>query len=306
MDTHQPQRIRQVTWVGIGMNLLLAAVKFAGGFWGHSQALMADAVHSLSDLSTDIAILVGLRYWEQPPDECHPYGHRRVETIVTLGIAVALAAVGGGLLYKAVVSMQAHQDQTPAHWAFFVALLSICVKEWLYRWTLHCGRELKSSALQANAWHHRSDALSSIPVAVAIATAAVGPRWSFVDHLGVVLVSVFIFQAAIRIGKSAFNKLIDTAAPKGRAEHIRLLALEHPLVTAVHAVRTRYVGGAELAVDLHVLVDGELTVHQGHDIARDVREHLLASNLGITDVVVHMEPSDHHHTLTGERQQLDS
>jgi len=282
--------IREVTVVGLVVNLLLSIVKFVGGTLGGSQAVIADGVHSLSDMTTDVAILVGVRYWTKPADAGHPHGHRRIETVITLGIGVLLAAVAVGLLRNAVLTVREPRATPPGWIAFFAAAVSLVSKEALYRWTVTRGRRIKSMSVIANAWHHRSDAFSSAPAAIAVAMGALDPRWSFVDSIGAVAVSLFIFQASFRIIHPAFHKLIDSGAPERDQKRIRELALDTDGVLEVHAIRTRYVSGSSLAVDLHVLVDRRMTVWQGHRIAGIVERRLAEHGPDVVDVVVHLEP----------------
>ncbi len=287
-QTHQVQR---VTWTGLVVNILLSALKFAGGVLGNSQAVVADAVHSLSDSSTDVAILVGVRYWSRPPDARHPHGHRRIETVVTIAIGMLLAAVAVGLALRALIMLQEEHAAPPGWIALGAALLSIASKEVLYRWTVHVGKQIKSSAVIANAWHHRSDAFSSIPVAMAVAGARLEPAWYFLDHIGAVVVSVFIFAAAVRITWPALQQLVDAGALGKDVERIREIALGTPGVQTVHAIRTRYLGSG-LGADLHIAVDGKMTVQEGHDISEKVKQRLFAEAPELVDVVVHLEPHE--------------
>jgi cation diffusion facilitator family transporter len=269
----------------------LSVLKFVAGIFGRSQAVVADAVHSLSDSSTDVAILVGVRYWSQPPDLGHPHGHRRIETVITTVIGVVLAGVAVGLIYNALTTLH-ERDAAPPGWiAFAAALVSIFSKEMLYRWTFVVGKRIKSSAVVANAWHHRSDAFSSIPAALAVAGAAVSRSWSFLDHVGAVVVSLFIFQAAWRIAWPALGQLVDAGASWKDLERIRTIALGTEGVGTVHAIRTRHIGSG-FQVDLHILVDGRMTVREGHDISEAVKQNLLADGPEVVDVVVHLEPHE--------------
>ncbi len=287
---HYGAEIRRVTWIGLAINLVLSAFKFAAGVWGRSQVMVADAVHSLSDSATDIALLVGVHFWSKPPDEGHPYGHRRIETVVTIFIAAALAAVGVGLAFRGLATLQEHHASPPTKIAFIAAIVSIVTKEILYRWTVTVGKRVKSSAVIANAWHHRSDALSSVPAALAVAAAIFVPSWSFLDHVGAVVVSLFILHAAWKIGRPALAQMVDTGASEKVRRHIRSIATETDGVEAVHAIRTRYLGSG-IQVDLHVLVAPDLTVLRGHEISEDVKKRLLASVPDVLDVVVHLEPN---------------
>jgi cation diffusion facilitator family transporter len=289
-EAEQTEEVRRVTWVGLVVNLCLAGCKFAGGFWGGSQAVIADAVHSLSDMSTDMAILLGVRYWTKPADLDHPHGHRRLETMVTLSIGLLLGVVATGLLWNALSTLSTEHETAPRWVAFWAALLSILCKEVLYRWTLRVGRSIKSMPVVANAWHHRSDAFSSIPVAVAVAVAAVDPRWGFLDHVAAVAVSLFIYQASFRIIRPAFHKLIDAGASEKELQDICNIARATAGVEHVHGVRTRYVSCSNLAVDLHIEVAGDMSVRKGHDISEEVKRRILNQGPDVIDVVVHLEP----------------
>jgi len=280
---------RRVTWVGLGVNLLLCAVKLVCGLAAASQALVADAVHTLSDSTTDVAVLVGIPFWSAPADDRHPYGHRRIETVVTVLIAAVLVVVACGLVYHALATIEEHHDRPPELLALLAAVLSILSKETLYRWTVAVGRRLRSSALIANAWHHRSDSFSSIPVVLAIGGARLFPAWSFLDHIGAVVVSIFIFRAAWQIGWPALRELMDAGAPGKDRRRIEEIVLATAGVERVHEVRTRYVG-SRLQVDLHIMVDGNMTVREGHKISEAVEERLLAAGPDLVDVVVHLEP----------------
>jgi len=285
----------RVTWAGLLGNVLLAGFKLVAGLVGHSQAVMADGVHSLSDLTTDLAILIGMRYWSKPPDEDHPYGHGRIETVVTAGISVALALAGLGLGYRAFVDLSSGARRPPGWLPLAAALVSIVSKEALYRWTMLVAGRVGSSALKANAWHHRSDALSSIPVAVAVGVAMWRPAWSFVDSVGAVVVSVFILATAWKLLRPELGKLADQGADQATIARIVQAAKRVPGVRGVHLVRSRFVGNS-LDVDLHVTVDPEMTVRAGHEIAEQVNRALvgLGGGTSVSDAVVHLEPDEPH------------
>jgi cation diffusion facilitator family transporter len=278
-----------VTLIGLVVNVALSALKLAAGMVGNSQAVVADAVHSLSDTVTDVAVLVGVKFWSKPPDECHPYGHRRIEFLVTIFIGLLLAVVALGLSYNALSTLHQAHSRPPGVIAFFAAALSIFVKEGLYRWTIAVGREIKSTALIANAWHHRSDGLSSIPAALAVAGAALVPGLTFLDHLGAIVVSMFILQAAWKIVRPSVEQLVDRGAPEEICRGIEQLARATPGVQEVHAIRTRHIGSG-IEVDLHVLVDPALTVEEGHRISEEVKRRLIEYVSDVVDVVVHLEP----------------
>ncbi|MBR2963909.1 MAG: cation transporter, partial [Lentisphaeria bacterium] len=176
--------VQFVTVVGMTLNIVLSIAKAAGGVLFHSQALLADAVHSLSDLVTDLAVIFGVKYWSAPPDRQHPYGHGRIETLVSAFIGIALAAVAVGLAWDAIGTIRHGSEHGPAGFAFAIAVFSIISKEVLFRWTRAKARQVHSSAMEANAWHHRSDAISSIPAAIAIAVAYFFPKLQFIDPVG--------------------------------------------------------------------------------------------------------------------------
>jgi len=287
--TSASSRVSRVGWVGLLCNLSLAAAKAAAGILGHSQAVLADALHSLTDSVTDIAVILGVRYWTAPADEDHPHGHGRIETLITVVIGLAIGAVAIGMGTQAIRGLRHGPEVAPSGIALVVALISIAVKEILYRWTARVGREVRSPALVANAWHHRSDAISSIPAAVAVAVTLIDPEWAVVDRVGAVVVCLLILQASWRILRPALDQLIDAGAPAADRRRIEELALKVDGVEAAHAVRTRFVG-ADLAVDLHVEVDGGLSVAEGHVIAVAVRRKLLEEGPNVNDAVVQIEP----------------
>ncbi len=281
--------VRRAGWVGLISNISLAAAKGIAGYLGNSQAVLADAVHSLSDLVTDVAVILGVRYWSAPADEEHPHGHARIETLITVVIGLALAAVAVGMGVEAIRGLQRGIDRAPTGIALAAAMASIVVKEVLYRWTARVGRRVRSPATIANAWHHRSDAISSLPAAVAVGVALIDPEWAVVDRVGAVVVCFLILQAAWRILSPALNELVDRGAPAADRRRIEALALDVPGVESAHALRTRYVGSA-LSVDLHVEVDGALSVAEGHAIAVRVRQVLLDDGPDVADAVVQIEP----------------
>ena len=283
-------QVRFAGWMGLVVNLALAAAKLSAGLLGHSQAVVADAVHSLSDIVTDIALILGVRYWSAPADERHPHGHRRFETLVTVFIGLRVAAAAVGIGWDAVTSF-GRPSHPPSAIALAAALLSIGVKEALYRWTAKMGRKTGSSALVANAWHHRTDALSSVPVAIAVSIAMIDHRFAVVDQIGALVVAVFVLHAAFRIIRPALEELVDAGAPKAHRKELERLALEVEGVRAAHALRTRYIG-SELAVDVHVEVDADLSVADGFVIASKVKKDLLQRGPDVADVVVQIEPHE--------------
>lgn len=283
------RKTRFVTIVGLVCNLLLTGLKFVAGVYGHSQALVADAIHSLSDTISDLAVIVGSYYWNKPADHDHPYGHRRIETLVTIFVGLMLLAAGVGIIRQAFISIREESAHDVNAIALVAALLSIVLKEWMYRWTRKVGEKIGSPALIANAWHHRSDAFSSIPALIAVAVTLLVPEWYFLDRFGAILVSLFIMHAAYQILQPGLLELVDGSAPPEICGEILALTERVAGVQQVHELRTRYSSNS-LHVDMHVVVDGTISVQQGHDIAGAVKWKILKAGLGAVDVVVHVEP----------------
>lgn len=284
------QSAQQITVAGFAINLGLAAVKFAFGFFGRSQAVLADAVHTLSDMITDLFILIGIKFWSAPADKCHPYGHQRIETIITVGIASLLAFAALGIGWDAVQRMS-HPVSPPLSFVFIAPLISIVVKEMLFRRTRAVGRRIKSPAVIANAWHHRSDAISSIPPLVAVVAAAVNPKWAFLDPVGALIVALLILKVAWEIAAPALAELTEKGVAPEEIKEIEALALAAPGVHSIHRVRTRRLGAGTF-VDLHVVVDGGISVCAGHEIANGVQRRLLDEGPSVADVTVHIEPDE--------------
>lgn len=282
--------VRKVTWIGLLINIALSGLKFAAGYFGRSQALIADAIHSLTDTTTDIAVIAGSHYWSRPPDESHPYGHRRLETLVTVFIGLVLAAAGIGIGWEAISTLHKKSTSTPGWVALYAAMASIVTKEILYRWTAAVGKKTKSQALAANAWHHRTDAISSLPVLVAVTGALIFPSWSFLDHVGAAIVSVFILHAAMKIIWPAASELIDAGAPEEIQKKIAEIACSTSGVREVHAVRSRYISSS-IQIDMHIVVDGNMSVQEGHTIADNVENNIISGIPEVLEVVVHVDPA---------------
>jgi len=286
---YQVRKIRLVTWVGFFINIILSALKISAGIFGKSQAVVADGIHSLSDTATDIAIIFGSYFWSKPPDESHPYGHKRIETIVSIFIGFILIFAGVTISIDAIYSIKTTENISPGWISLAVTAISIISKEILYQWTIITGKKIKSLSLTANAWHHRTDAISSIPVFIAVGISIYRPDLNYVDNIGAVFVSLLVIFAALKIIFSGFKELIDFGAPKELLQKIIKIAHENNQVREVHSVRTRYAGNC-LQVDLHVLVDAFITVKKGHDIAEDVKRKIIKKGPDVIDVIVHIEP----------------
>ena len=289
--------IYRITLLGAFLNLALVVLKFVAGFLGNSSVLVADAMHSLSDFVTDFVLILGAKYWAADADEGHPYGHAKLETIVTLFIGAALMIVGGRLILGAISTLSsmifdaAYHHPMPGKIALIAALVSILVKEFLYRVTAKVGRNVHSSAVVANAWHHRSDALSSIPAALAVGCCLLwGEKYAFLDPVATVLVGGMVFYAAWIILYPTFGTLMDAGASRETIQKISEIVKATPGVSNPHHIRTRSMGQG-YDVDLHVWVNGTMTVHESHQLAHTIEKTLKqAPDLKILDVIIHIEP----------------
>jgi cation diffusion facilitator family transporter len=281
--------IRKVSTVGLIVNLLLSVLKISAGILGNSQAVVADGIHSISDSVTDIAVIVGSVYWSAPPDDDHPHGHGRIETAVTVFIGLVLVAIAGGLGWNAVTGFFEKSDEAVGKIAFFAAIISIIIKEILFRWNNQVGKKMNCKAMIANAWHHRSDALSSVPAALAVVVANYFPEYGFVDKVGAVIVCLFIFYSAFKIVWPALKELTDTGVSESERLKIEEIGRNVEGVKDVHKCRTRFVGSG-VQVDIHVLVDPEMSVKEGHDVSSKVKNTMIEKCDIVIDVIVHLEP----------------
>ena len=298
------REVRRVTWVGLGWNAALSVGKFFAGFLGGSQALVADAIHSASDFITDIAIIVGSKFWNMPPDEQHPYGHRRFETLISVGIGLAVCAVGIGLGYNAVRALINGEQSHPEWIAAIMAAVSIVVKEILFRYTRAKGRAIRSEAVEANAWHHRSDAYSSIPVLVAVLFGILFPTLWFADSVGAIIVSVFILHSGFEIAWPGIHRVADEGASEEVSRKLKDIALACPNVISIHGFRTRYVG-SDLHVDLHVVVPADMSLLAAHDLAEEVEKRLIDAGENVVDALVHIDPYSEERVKRGEIKTLE-
>ena len=278
-----------VTLAGASVNVILAAVKFIFGIIGNSVALVADSIHSISDLGTDFVVLLGYKFWSAPPDDNHPYGHYKIEALITVLISVFLFLAAFGIVYNGIISLIHKNAAHPNFLAFIVALLSIVVKEFLFSWTNNIGKITGSIAIKANAWHHRTDAISSIPVAAAIGLSYAFPSLFFMDRVGAIFVSAIIFLISYRIMKEALSQLIDESIPNDELENIKNTVFSVEGVKDMHALRARK-NGKYIFIDMHILVDGEMSVVDGHSVASKVKRVLKEKMQNIKDVVIHIEP----------------
>jgi cation diffusion facilitator family transporter len=281
---------RRVTVVGGVVNLLLSGLKIVFGVLGNSQSLVADGIHSLSDLLTDVLVLYAAHHAQQEPDEQHPYGHARFETAATLGLSLFLFLVAAGLIWDA-VSRLFHPESLlqPGISALYVAALSIASKEWLFHYTRIAAKRIRSDMLRANAWHHRSDAISSIVVLVGVAGTMAG--LPYLDAVATVLVGFMIAKIGWDLGWGSVQELVDTGLEANRIQAIRDTILSVGGVRDIHMLRTRRLGGSA-AADVHVLVEPRLSVSEGHMISLIVEQRLKEQIDELEDVTVHIDPED--------------
>lgn len=286
--------IYRVTLVGSVVNLLLLVFKFVAGILGHSAAMLADAVHSLSDFVTDIIVIVFVRISSKPEDEGHDYGHGKYETLATAIIGLVLLFVGFGILWNGATSIwdfwQGGELKEPGMLALWAALVSIVFKELLYQYTVLKGRRLNSQAVVANAWHHRSDALSSIGTAVGIGGAILlGERWLILDPLAAVVVSLFIMKVAIQLLVPCVEELLEKSLPAEVEEKIKQEILSFPGVTSPHHLRTRRIGSS-YAIEVHIRMDGQITLEEAHHTATAIENRLKSEFGSRTYINIHVEP----------------
>lgn len=281
--------IHRVTWVGSIVNVVLAVLKITVGKLTGSQALIADGVHSFSDLVTDSAILIGSRYWTAPADKEHPYGHGRFETLTNIFIGVILALVGIGIGWDSLSALGHEKTASPGMLALAAATASIVIKEVLYRWTVVQAKRINSRSLYANAWHHRSDALSSLPVAIAVIVNYISPGLHYLDQVAALIVTAMILKAAIEILWPAILELTDAEADSHIDAKIQRYALEDPLIKEVHAIRNRRTGSSIL-LDFHLLVDPAMSVEKAHSVSEKFKSRILDQIDEVVDVIIHIEP----------------
>ncbi|MCR4440119.1 MAG: cation diffusion facilitator family transporter [bacterium] len=280
-----------VTWLGLGINCFFSAAKIVAGLLFSSQAILADGLHSISDMATDVAVLAGLRVSSKPADEAHNYGHRRATTLVTLFVGAALLLAAGWIGYTAVVTMREEHSAVEGLIPFIIAAASVPVKELLYQVTRRVGIRVSDSSLVANAWHHRSDAWASATAALGLAVVTFGgPRWAFVDHVTALVLVAFLIVMAAKIIWTSGSDLMDRAPDDVTLASIRRAVAQTAGVRSFHGIRARRVGDM-VEMDVHVQVDPQLTVSQGHDIARSVRQRVVQQNPQVSQVIVHVEPS---------------
>ena len=289
MSEHDIKSGINVTLAGMFINITLVVFKLWVGIVGKSQALIADGVHSLSDLFSDLIVIFGIRWGRKEPDEDHPFGHRRIETIAGLIIGFFLILVGVGITYDAFNKIA--KFHTPSIYVIYVAAGSIISKEILFWYTRSVGRKIKSTVIMANAWHHRTDALSSVAVLIGVLFAYINPKFYLADTIAAIIVSIFIMQVGASLIWSALKEVVDTAPDKEILLKMQQHAEDVKGVIQTHDIRARY-SGAIILVEIHIVVDPNLTVREGHDIAKQVEYRLLDKVEEVEKVIVHVDPED--------------
>lgn len=293
-QTNRVRKIYRVTLMGFAVNVLLSLAKLAAGIFGRSAAMVADAVHSISDFATDCVVLFFVRLSAKPKDDGHDYGHGKYETIASIIIALALGVVGVGICVGAAKDIasivRGEEVARPEFIALIAAVVSIIVKELLYRYTIKVGKETDSPAVVANAWHHRSDALSSIGALIGIACAyTLGGKWVIADPIAAIVVAAMILKVAIDLLREGFNELVEGSLPSDVEEEIIQIITEDAAISHPHNLRTRRIG-ANIAIEIHIRVDGDMSVRESHSLTEAIERRLRERFGNGTMVAIHVEP----------------
>lgn len=288
------REIYKVTIWGSVVNFVLLVLKFLAGIIGHSSAMVADAVHSLSDFITDVVVIVFVRIAGKPQDESHDYGHGKYETLATAIIGVVLLFVGVGILINSLKSIVAVWNgvviEAPSILAFVAAAVSIITKEILYQYTVYKGKKFNSKAVIANAWHHRSDAFSSIGTLIGIGGAIfLDEKWRVLDPVAAFVVSLFIMKVSVELVKPCLDELLEKSLPHEMEDRILEIIISHPEVSSPHHLRTRYIGN-NIAIEVHIRMDGSMALKDAHEITKRIEASLKEEFGQETHIGIHMEP----------------
>ena len=294
------QRIYQVTLLGSIVNVFLLLIKLAAGLLGHSSAMVADAIHSLSDFLTDIVVILFVHWSGKPADEDHDYGHGKYETIATSLIGMALLIVAIGLGWNSMQTMwqwfTGYTLPLPKTIALWTALISIVLKEWIFRITRRVARLTDSQALEANAWHHRSDALSSIAALAGIGGAILlGGQWAVLDAVAALAVSIYIAVMAIRLIRQPYGELLEESLPAETERHIREIVYGDNHVNDVHNLYTRRIGSS-IAIEMHLRLPGSMSLKEAHDHVSAIEDRLIETYGDNTHIMIHIEPEKENDT----------
>ena len=281
---------RKITWIGIAANALLIAVKLVAGVLGHSQALIADAFHSVSDFFTDAVVLLGLRYGRKPPDADHHFGHARIETMASGVVGISLIIGAFYLGYRSAMNIFLHVESHPTWIAIAGAGLSIAVKETLYWYTIIVGKRIRSQAVIANAWHHRSDALSSVAVFIGVGGTLIKPGWYVLDACAALIVSIFVAKVGLDVLWCALREMADTAPRQEILDKIGECVRGVTGILGMHDLKVRSIGGSYY-IQVHIVVDKNMSVEQSHKILNEARTCLYREIKNIGEIIVHVDPS---------------
>jgi len=284
---------RTVALVGVGINVAIAGSSILVGIFARSSAIIADGLHTCADLASDFTVLWGIRAAKQPADDCHHYGHARYEAMTAMFVGLLLFAAAVFVSVQSIVTLHEPHAGRMSWIPFWTAVAAIVLKEGMYWLTRAVGRKYRNRALMASAWHHRSDAFSSVAAAAGIGGAVVGgPRWSFLDHVTAIVLAAFLVVIGVRIVRESLSRLADRAPRPEVIEGIRRTISGIPGVRNFHSLRARHAGaGDRVEMDVHVQVDSAITVQQGHDIATRVEQEIHRATPDVIGVVVHIEPA---------------
>lgn len=289
---------RTVTWVGAIVNAALIILKFAAGIWGHSHALIADAFHSFSDLFTDVIVLAGLWMGRKAPDERHHFGYARMETLASFMVGMALIGTALYIGIESALNIYHRTECHPTKLALLGAGVSIVLKEALYHYSVRVGRHIKSRLIIANAWHHRSDSLSSVAVLIGVTGAMIRPSWHALDAYAALLVSFFIVKVGLDTIRESIREFTDMAPPQEILDAISACVRGVPGVLDLHDLRVRTSGGL-YQMETHIVVDGQQTVFQGHRIANEVERCLNEEIADLDLVTIHVDPATQNAATEG-------
>lgn len=292
---NRERQIYKVTWIGFFVNILLSIGKLIAGIVGRSGAMIADGVHSVSDFATDLVVLIFVKVSAMPKDENHDYGHGKFETLATIIIGLALFAVGIGIMTKNIRLVfnvaNGQPIEQPGAIALVAAAVSILAKEMLYQYTQRVGKKVDSQALVANAWHHRSDALSSVGTFIGIGGAyLLGQKWCVLDPIAAIVVAILIFKVSFELVKPGIDEMLELSLPKEQEDEIENIVLSNKHFSDIHNMKTRRIGSG-IAIELHVRVPGNMTVNESHQATVDVEQKIREKYGQHTQVILHVEPA---------------
>ncbi|MDI5920288.1 cation diffusion facilitator family transporter [Halomonas sp. LR5S13] len=286
----QTREAHKVTLIGAVIDFVVGVAKMVAGFVVGSAALVADGIHSFSDILTDLFVVAATHFGRQEPDSNHPYGHGRIETLATLWLGSVLIFVAGGIAWASITRLVGGEAvPAPGLWAIAIAVAALLAKEWIFRYTLRVARRVNSRLLEANAWHSRSDALSTVVVLVGLVAAQFGVGW--MDAVAAIVVGLMVGQVGGRLLWESSQELIDTALPRAQRDRMQDIAERVPHVNGVHDLRTRKLG-SDVVLDLHIVVPPRVTVSEAHEIGNEVSRRLREAFPELADVTFHIDPED--------------